>query len=494
MVDFHKKELSPVNAWFFSFAIIAIGYYPLINDRIYLVDDITRSINGYFGWFGLGRPLTEWLAIILSTSSSRLADITPMPQLLSIVALTYLTKILIKNIFNKITIGNVLICITVAVNPLVLGNMLFRFDSLSMILSMLLSVMAWDLINKDKALYALAALIACLSFYQPAISIFPLLVIIKFIQSKEDNDKTFGYIVKSAAISVISCLIYYFLVVKHTIKETTKRAELTTGLSSTIYDGIKTSVSTALQSYGRIACILISISAIIFIFVYMKHFKNIAKSNPSKTKYITIALMVMVPIIIALCTAGVNLILSNGYYPTRVLFPIAFIIFMMLAIPAAFSNSLNCAASCLSIAMIFTSTSAIYATASSLYHQQRYDSYVLFSLSEKLSSLNSDKNTYIFGATESSKASKTSTRVFPGLGYIDNNYYDMTLSQSLINNGIRNIKFSGQDRKTSYDLEEMACNGDMSLIYSMPQYSIFENDKSLLIYLGGDVCNKQHNR
>ncbi|HDT1679970.1 TPA: glucosyltransferase domain-containing protein, partial [Enterobacter hormaechei subsp. steigerwaltii] len=133
MVSFHKKEFSLFSAWIFSLIIISIGYYPLINDRLYLVDDITRSIKGYFGWIELGRPLTEWLAMFLSTSSDRLADITPLPQLSSIVALSYLTILLLKNTFHKITIGNVLICITVAVNPLLLGNMLFRFDSLSMI-------------------------------------------------------------------------------------------------------------------------------------------------------------------------------------------------------------------------------------------------------------------------------------------------------------------------------------------------------------------------
>ncbi|WP_373926667.1 glucosyltransferase domain-containing protein, partial [Enterobacter hormaechei] len=88
--------------------------------------------------------------------------------------------LLLKNTFHKITIGNALICITVAVNPLLLGNMLFRFDSLSMILSMLLPVLAWDLLNKNRAIYALSSLVACLSFYQPAIAIFPILVITTF--------------------------------------------------------------------------------------------------------------------------------------------------------------------------------------------------------------------------------------------------------------------------------------------------------------------------
>ena len=490
MVSFHKKELSLFNAWIFSLVIISIGYYPLINDRLYLVDDITRSIKGYFGWMELGRPLTEWLAMFLSTSSDRLADITPLPQLLSIVALSYLTVLLLKNTFHKITIGNALICITVAVNPLLLGNMLFRFDSLSMILSMLLPVLAWDLLNKNRAIYALASLVACLSFYQPAIAIFPILVITTFIQSKKDNNKNIEYIIKSAGLTVASCVLYYFVVVINTIKSTEKRADLNTGLASNIYTGIHTSISTALQSYGHVAAILIAVATLAFIIVYAKHIIAVVKDGAGKSRFLNLSLMALAPVVILICSAGVNLILSNGYYPTRVLFPIAFIIFLALAIPAIFSDFFNRIAVYLSIAMIFSSTSVIYATASSLYHQQRYDSYVLFSLSEKLSSLKSEKNTYIFGATDYSEASKTSNRAFPILDHIKNNYYDMTLSQSLINNGIRNIRFSGKNRQISYDLEKMACNGEMNLIYSMPQYSIFENDKNLLIYLGGRGCIK----
>ncbi|MEI9480264.1 glucosyltransferase domain-containing protein [Enterobacter cancerogenus] len=490
MISFYKKKVSDFNAWLFNFVVIAVSYYPLINDRLYLVDDITRSIKGYFGWLQLGRPLTEWLAMMLSTNSERLADITPLPQILSIFALSYLTMLLLKNLFDEITVGGILICLTVAVNPLVLGNMLFRFDSLSMILSMLMAVIAWDLLNKGKLLYVLILLIASLSFYQPAIAVFPLLVMTKFIQNEKNEKQSINYIFKAFVVTMLSCAIYYILIVKSTINETEKRADLSSGFINNIISGVNTSLSIALQSYGYIACIMIALSTIIFTVIYFKFLYDISKKKFHRKTITTLLLAISVPFVMLTCSAGVNLTLSNGYYPVRVLFPIAFIVFIMLVIPALFSNHFKLASSYLSIVLILTSTSVIYATASSLYHQQRYDEYVLFSLSEKLSSLKSNKSAYIFNATDSSGASETSMRVFPILNHIKNNYYDMTLSQSLMSNGIKNIKFSGQDRIKSYSLEKMACQGQMKLIYSMPQYSIFENDTSLLIYLGGNICNK----
>lgn len=490
MISFHKKELSSFNAFMLSLVIIILGYYPLITDRIYLVDDITRSIKGYFGWIGLGRPLTEWLAIVLSTSSVRLADISPLPQLLSMLALSTLVIILLKSTFKDITVGNVLICITIAVNPLTFGNMLFRFDSLSMVLSILLPVMAWDSLNKNRVVFPCLLLIACLSFYQPAIAIFPLLVITNFLQSGKYSEKTISYILKAVLSTFIACIVYYLAVVKLTINGSEHRADLTSNFAHAILSGLRNSLETASQSYGYISCAIISIAAIIFAVTYVKIFIKILKGEANRTKYINILIMMAIPFVILLCAIGVNLFLSNGYYPVRVLFPVTFIIFMMLAVPANSSKKINNIASILSICVIFSSFSVIYATTSALYHQQRYDSYILFSLTDKLSAINKGKDIYIFGATEDSEASKTSARVFPILKHIKNNYYDMTLSQSLINNGVRNINFSGEARKFSQALQKKACDGSMDKIFSTYQYSIFENENNLLISLGQDNCKK----
>ncbi|QJT81350.1 glucosyltransferase domain-containing protein [Kosakonia sp. MUSA4] len=490
MISFYNKELSSFNAFLLSLVVITLGYYPLINDRIYFVDDITRSIKGYFGWIGLGRPLTEWLAMVLSTSSVRLADITPLPQLLSMLALSSLVMILLKNTFKDVTVGNVLICSTIAVNPLIFGNMLFRFDSLSMVLSVLLPVMAWDLLNKNKMVFPCLLLIACLSFYQPAIAIFPLLIMTTFLQSDKYSDKTINYIFKATSLTFIGCIIYYLAVVKLTIKESEHRADLTSDFGHAILSGLKNSLVTASQSYGHIACVIISIATIIFAVIYAKTFFKMLNDEFNRKKYISILLMIAVPFVIILCTVGVNLILSNGYYPVRVLFPVSFIIFMMLAVPANSTNKINIIASILSTGLIFASLSVIYATTSALYNQQRYDSYVLFSLIDKLSTMNKGKETYIFGTTEDAEASKTSARVFPILKHIKNNYYDMTLSQSLINNGVRDIVFSGETRKVSYTLQKKACNRHMDKIFSTPQYSIFEDENHLLISLGKNNCSK----
>ncbi|WP_217188561.1 hypothetical protein [Enterobacter soli] len=137
---------------------------------------------------------------------------------------------------------------------------------------------------------------------------------------------------------------------------------------------------------------------------------------------------------------------------------------------------------------MFVAISTSYATASSLYQQQRYDSYILFSLSQYLVSSSENKNVYIFGATEHSLSSKTAMKAFPVINYVKNNYYDMTLSQALTNNGVKNVHFSSKSRAISTDLAKKACIGEANKVYSTPQYSIYSDGDDLLIYLGNSNC------
>ena len=486
-----NKEISLRYAGLTSFCLILFAYFPLLNDRIYFADDITRSIKGYFGWTQLGRPLAEWLAMVMTINSGILADITPLPQLLSIFVLSCIVLILVKNAFTKVSIAAVLISTTAVINPLVLGNMLYRFDSLSMTFSIMFPVLAWDKFNHGKMAQVLLLLVGCLCFYQPAIAIFPLLVVYTYLKKILNKEGMCGYILKSFFVTIISCLVYYICVIKLTIKTSESRGALNSfddGLIKHTLTGIKNSTEIAFYSYGKIGSYLLLCISLIFILCYLKILVMSVWNKNIPQKKLRILLLLLSPIAILICTIGVNLVLSNGYYPLRVLFPIAFIIFLMLSLPFDDNVILNNIATALAACLLFVAVSTSYATASSLYQQQRYDSYILFSLSQYLVSSSENKNVYIFGAAEQSMSSKTATKVFPIINYVKNNYYDMTLSQALINIGVKNVQFSPTARAISADLAKKVCSGESSKVYSTPQYSIYSSGDELLIYLGNNNC------
>ena len=486
-----NKEISLRNAGLISFCLILFAYFPLLNDRIYFVDDITRSIKGYFGWTELGRPLTQWLAMLMTVNSEILADITPLPQLLSIFVLSCTGLILIRNAFSKVSIAAVLISTTAVINPLVLGNMLYRLDSLSMVFSIMFSVLAWEKFNNGKMVQVLLLLVGCLCFYQPAIAIFPLLVVYTYLKKISHKEGMSAYILKSLFVTLTSCLVYFIFVVKFTIKSTESRGAINSfndGLIQHTLTGIKNSTEIAFNSYGKIGSYLLLCISLIFILCYLKTLAMSVWNNNIPQKNLRILLLLLSPIAILICTIGVNLVLSNGYYPLRVLFPIAFIIFLMLALPSDDNILFHNIASALAACLLFVAVSTTYATASSLYQQQRYDSYILFSLSQYLVSSSENKNVFIFGATENALSSKTAMKAFPVIHYVKNNYYDMTLSQALTNNGVKNVQFSSKARTISVDLANKACSGEANKIFSTPQYSIYSNGDDLLVYLGNNNC------
>ncbi len=278
---------------------------------------------------------------------------------------------------------------------------------------------------------------------------------------------------------------------KLTIKSTESRGAINSlgnGLIQHTLTGIKNSTEIAFNSYGKIGSIILLCISFIFILCYLKTLTTSVWNKHIPQKNLRILLLLLSPLAILICTIGVNLVLSNGYYPLRVLFPIAFIIFLMLSLPSDENIILHNIASALAACLLFVAISTSYATASSLYQQQRYDSYILFSLSQYLVSSSENKNVYIFGATEHSLSSKTAMKAFPVINYVKNNYYDMTLSQALTNNGVKNVQFSSKARSTSTDLAKKACSGEANKVYSTPQYSIYSVGDDLLIYLGNSNC------
>lgn len=490
MFNIIDKPISRNRALAIFFGLLALAYTPFVFDRIYFIDDITRSIKGYFGWIGLGRPLTELIAMVLTTNTQTLADVTPLPQLLSIIILLAAAMLLVRNLNERITLGTTLISLTAVVNPLIFSNMLYRFDSLSMSLSILLPIFAWDVYLKGKKVLPFFLLVSTLSLYQPAISIFPILIILSFIRSKEKNNAKFALIFHSSIITVLSCVVYYLTIIKTTMAEGEQRGNISIsngGITHKISEGVINSSHVAFDSYGNLGALCISFLSLFFFFKVALAIKSQIIST-DKHKYIIASILLLTPALLIFLSVGVNLILSNSYFPARVLFPISLIIFTLLGSLYNTNKAVNAIISTLAVILIYSSISVIYVTSSALVHQKNYDQFVLTSVTENLSKMDSIKNIFIYGETDDAVAVKIAKKEFLILKHIKNNLYDMTFSQSLVNNGVDNVKFSGDARKIALILKSQACNKSMETETTQPQYSIFSNEKNILVYLGKVNC------
>ncbi|HAU4326083.1 TPA: hypothetical protein F6V26_17355, partial [Citrobacter freundii] len=149
--------------------------YPLIQAGIYYRDDLDRSISGYYGWRGLGRPFADILARFFSASGHYNLDLFPYTMLASCVFLGASSLALSKHLIRSDVANAKMVAALLIFNPFILQNIAYRYDSLGMSIAFFLAVIAYTYSNKNLALEIATKLISgilALTLYQPCANIF----------------------------------------------------------------------------------------------------------------------------------------------------------------------------------------------------------------------------------------------------------------------------------------------------------------------------------
>ncbi len=119
---------------------------PIILADRYYNDDLSRSLFGASGWMKDARPLTE--LVMLGINFGRpLADISPLPLLLGMAALAYSIVLYLRENLKEEASAVLLAsaAFLVAANPFLLPDLSYKFDSLTVALSMALAFLAYAL-------------------------------------------------------------------------------------------------------------------------------------------------------------------------------------------------------------------------------------------------------------------------------------------------------------------------------------------------------------
>ena len=142
--------------------VLTTGYLEL--------DDLGRVQVGYNLWSADGRLLTAGLMALLSFDG-RMLDISPLPQL-GAIALMGLSGVLLSRAAPELGATRIAAAaILLFATPFYLQNMTYVFDSLSMTAAVVLALWSALLVERRPAA-AVAALLAALLFYQPAVNVF----------------------------------------------------------------------------------------------------------------------------------------------------------------------------------------------------------------------------------------------------------------------------------------------------------------------------------
>ncbi len=163
------------NRIIFYIIIYTLFFYPVIHANYFYIDDLGRSIAGYAGWYGVGRPMADYIMRALNFHHT-LSDIAPLTQIMAIVLLSFSSAILSAKFNLKIGIELLAVSFIVC-NAYYLGPMSYRFDSLTMSFAVAFSLAPFILrytIKKPIFNFLFAVFFITLSYntYQPAVNIF----------------------------------------------------------------------------------------------------------------------------------------------------------------------------------------------------------------------------------------------------------------------------------------------------------------------------------
>lgn len=168
------------------FLALLLGLYFLILEPILRADrsyndDLKRSLFGRTGWDSNGRPLTTLLMKVLQCYDHALVDISPLTQIGAIAILAYIGTMIGKKYAVGSPTAAALVAFPLGAQPFFLENLSYKFDALSMSVAMLLCLLPVLLLARTRRDFWLgtAALFAGLNFYQPAINVYFIFVILE---------------------------------------------------------------------------------------------------------------------------------------------------------------------------------------------------------------------------------------------------------------------------------------------------------------------------
>lgn len=197
--------------------LLLVGYSSILLANFNYMDDMGRVYEGYKDWDVASRHLSNFLSTFIH-GSNFLADASPLPQFLAILAMALAGIIAIKAISDNESISKwaIIAAIPLAINPYFLGCISFKYDAPYMALSVLAAVFPILFLNSKKAIYTLIVFVCTLimcTTYQASSGIFPMLVILVTVRMwlTRARNKDLGVLFALSCVAYVAGLIAFKL-------------------------------------------------------------------------------------------------------------------------------------------------------------------------------------------------------------------------------------------------------------------------------------------
>lgn len=420
-------------------------YLPLVLWGGYFLDDNYRSIEGYYAWSGDYRPIADYVYYALGLGEDFI-DTYPLNYIIQfgvvIVFVRYFLEHLIRqwSINTELTNYIVLAVFCVFLNPFFIQNLYFRYDSLPMLLAVMLIMNL--LIVSNKKIHLISLVIALL-LYQPAVigyGIITCLRTIRLSKCQQSKKNVYLEIIENILLLLFSACIFYILSISILMPNSYASSHfiLVDSLIS-LYQNFYFSInnlyfSNLLTDYG------IVFGLCFFAIVYMS---KIIFSNYHLNLVDKIIIFLGILLVIFISTININIFLQIPRLHSRTYVPIGFVIFFIMFMSILFFNELKNSKEFKKYSyIVLFCFFYLFITLMNIYYisynynreMERYTNNILKKIEDDISNLNlAEINTVVTNGTvkESDRANVLSKR-FPIVKLNYSHKFDVTKHRALI--------------------------------------------------------------
>ncbi|HDR2543162.1 TPA: glucosyltransferase domain-containing protein [Enterobacter mori] len=468
------------NVMLLSVVAALLYVYPFVSADIYYADDIVRTMSGAFGWSELGRPLSNLIFYIIGFSSSSIVDISPIPQIASVMLLTLAVWLFSSFTYGKVSISGVIYSSPILLSPFFLQNLAYKYDSITMAAGVLLTTIAFTVGVKSKkeCFLSLVLLLASLCLYQPVVNIFIGMIAVSMLKDVSTNDHTIKNFAIRSAIFCFSYAVYTFSVAP--IFSTTARSELAFGEGALkhISENISslTENLSSLFNHGALYSYIPLLAAAMFGLTALAY----------RSGWRNVLLIILSAIVAVVSVCGPLFLLKNFGFVPRVMAGfagLALYVFYCVSVLHLQGNVFKFIAITLAGYNILLCFSICYAFVNAQKSQVVYESHTLDVIASKIFKDQSLGTSVILGTFDSSAYNRTQQRTFPLISKLVLNSYDWTNYMRLKNIGIERISFRYNRPEMQGWLTE-ACNGSIKEIVEEGNYTLLKAEPRSFFFVG----------
>ncbi|EDE2458888.1 hypothetical protein GBF48_02820 [Salmonella enterica subsp. enterica] len=327
--------------------LVLIYTFPLLTQQSYYIDDLGRSLYGGLGWSGNGRPLADLIFYVINFGIP-ITDSSPLPLILGLTALVISLVYIRDYLFGNDYITAALCFMMIIANPFFIENLSYKYDSLTMCLSVAISIMASRKSYSreiSNIIIAVTLTIAYLSLYQASLNIYSIFLftfILSDITSGEDLKSIVYKAISSLFCLITGYLIYSFFIAKKLVTggyniEHSKIIELNSNIIESLYNNIASfykMISVIFDgAYSLVYYSMLVVLVVSFLIIALRILSS-EQNKAIKITFLAVSLLASLFFII-----GPMLLLNSPIYAARVLIGMGgFMFFCCYSMYSAFGD------------------------------------------------------------------------------------------------------------------------------------------------------------